>query len=169
MHKQVSFDIVNILGGDSIFMLQSRKTGVCYSYMVQKVKVEKSKSPASMFVNTYNVKISTDGEKYYYAGCLRHDTCTDIFKFITNHDSFYSKDSKCVQALLWALKNVGTGSILFYNLGRCSVCYGLLKDTKDIDKGYHNNCYIRGEEITRGENHKFNRGNLKVKGDVQNV
>ena len=147
MNKQVSFNIVNILGGDSIFTIQSTKTGVCYSYMVQKVKHEKSKSPASKFINTYNVKVSTDGKRYYYAGCLRHETLINTFKFITNHDSYYDNNSKCIIALLWTLKNSEQGNVVFYNHGRCSVCYGLLESTKEIDVGYHAECYKRGEAI----------------------
>lgn len=147
MNKQESFRLLNMLGGDSIFTLESKKTGMQYSYIIQKTKYEKSKSPASKFVKTYSVKISEDGNKYYYAGCVRHDSVVDIFQFKTNRESYYKVDSKPVKALLWALKNVGSYDVAFYNHNKCCVCFGELRDKRDKEVGYHSSCENRGETL----------------------
>lgn len=114
-----------ITAGRAVFTLESRKTGVHYTY-----KVERSSDGG----DTLFAKVLTAPETYTYAGIL------------TDRGVRQTKGSKIgpqapsVKGLDWFLSHMDSELVVFRHEGRCGRCGRPLTTPESIDRGLGPDC-----------------------------
>ena len=119
-----------VFGGNSIFTLQSNKTGNRFTYKVTKAKNRKGLYFAKVLKGTDN------DNDYAYLGIL---TTKGL---ILTQASKVKKDSTCVKALDFFMERIENipSSITVYHAGKCCCCGRTLTTPESIKNGYGPEC-----------------------------